>query len=688
VPPVYPQFYPQHQMPQYGYDAYVYPIHQQFGIYQHQQYGMPSHMGNGYQNQKRQHHAAPNQTETKSAGAPPESKPASAESLPASAESVPVNPTADETVKASSDKVEAAAVKTENAATPATESTEGPEGETGGWARGAILNVGKDTAEAASTEDVSSVSKAAPSPWKRGSSMPEKTTAHMLTRDDGIVRYSKAMMFTFNSWGKTCPQLLLDMYGTFAHTERVPSSENRSAPKSPAYKNRRNRRQEENDEPHPDEQLIFSKENLAKEGTFHYDPSKALDETETTIHKAKEILNKLSPQNFDKLSIQFMQIGMESEEMMSTIVELIVTKAQLEEPFCFMYADLCKKITDQWTAPGDEDSALGKTFRNILLSRCQEEFQQDREAAVQAIMDLELAEDDREEKLLILKQRYTGHMRFVGEIYMKDMIKANKIHFCIEILLSSREEEKLLCLCKLMQTVGKKLEDYETKKKRTTVADYFTTITDISKDKSYSSKIRFLFQDLIDMRKNNWTARRVEEKAKKVSAFRTDSPNNAAGAGNKFPGSGNNTPRVAFASPKVSGSQDARAAAAPAGDDEWSVASRKKGGKGGRAHVPTTAPSSSSNIGGLQGTTMGNKFSALGNVGNSDSPVKNSSKGGKNKHGLPMLQTTASESSDTSPAGSPLKRMDSADSQANYPDAVGEDGKLDSHSITRVSLPS
>jgi hypothetical protein len=225
-------------MPQYGYEAYGYPIHQQYGIYQHQhqQYGMPSHMGNGYQNQKRQHHAAPNQTETKSAGAPPESKPASAESLPASAESVPVNPTADETVKASSDKVEAAAVKTENAATPATESTEGPEGETGGWARGAILNVGKDTAEAASTEDVSSVSKAAPSPWKRGSSMPEKTTAHMLTRDDGIVRYSKAMMFTFNSWGKTCPQLLLDMYGTFAHTERVPSSENRSAPKSPAYK--------------------------------------------------------------------------------------------------------------------------------------------------------------------------------------------------------------------------------------------------------------------------------------------------------------------------------------------------------------------------------------------------------------------------------------------------------------------
>lgn len=652
----------------------------------HPQYPMyhdPKYLGaNGYPNHKRQSQGTPNQAE-----ANPKATSSTSDLKSSSMESAPPVANATESTLPSVEKMNVSVEEIEVETAVAAEASEEkdavkdvPDGETGGWARGAMLNAGKESVDAV-TEDTLGLPKVAPSPWKRGSSMPEKTTAHMLARDDGIVRYSKATMLTFNSWGKTCPSVLLSMYGSFAKSERVPSSENRSAPKSPSYKSKRNRRQEENDEPHPDEQLIFSKENLCKEGTFHYDPSKSLDETATTIHRAKEILNKLSPQNFDKLSIQFMQIGMESEEMMSTIVELIVTKAQLEEPFCFMYADLCKKITDQWTAPGDDDSALGKTFRNILLNRCQEEFEQDREAAVQAIMDMELAEDDREEKLLILKHRYTGHMRFVGEIYMKDMIKANKIHLCIDLLLSSKEEEKLLCLCKLMQTVGKKLEDYETKKKRTTVADYFATITAISKDKSYSSKIRFLFQDLIDMRKNNWTARRVEEKAKKVSAFRTDSPNAAAG-GSKFPGSGNNTPRVAFAPPKISGSQDARAAA-PAGDDEWSVASRKKGGKGGRTHSTTTAaPAASSGTGGLQGTTMANKFSALGNVGGSDSPAKNSGKNSKGKQSLPMLQTNVSES-DSSPTGSPLKRMDSDSS--SYPDAVGEDGKLDSHTVTRVS---
>ncbi|CAE7570357.1 unnamed protein product, partial [Symbiodinium microadriaticum] len=243
------------------------------------------------------------------------------------------------------------------------------------WCRGAVL--AEDSGRASAASDVlpeegslGSVANPPASPWKRGSTMAEKTAAHMLARDDGIVR------------------------------------------------------QEELDEPHPDEQIIFSKENLSKEGTFRYDPNKAVDDSEATVMNAKLILNKLTPDNFDKLSVQFMEIGMETEEMMSRVVDMIVSKAQLEEPFCFMYADLCKKITDQWAVPGDDgESALGKTFRNVLLSRCQEEFEQDREAAVQSILDMDLPDDDREEKLLVQKQRYTGHMRFVGEIYMKDMIK-------------------------------------------------------------------------------------------------------------------------------------------------------------------------------------------------------------------------------------------------------------------------
>ena len=34
---------------------------------------------------------------------------------------------------------------------------------------------------------------------------------------------------------------------------------------------------------------------------------------------------------------------------MSKAVEMVVVCAQMNEHFCFMYADLCRKMTDQWS---------------------------------------------------------------------------------------------------------------------------------------------------------------------------------------------------------------------------------------------------------------------------------------------------------------------------------------------------
>jgi hypothetical protein len=77
--------------------------------------------------------------------------------------------------------------------------------------------------------------------------------------------------------------------------------------------------------------VIFSKENIEKEGTFKYQPSRLLDttSTEAIISKAKLILNKLSLTNFDKLAEEFMQAGLDSEELMDKAIEMIVVCAQV-----------------------------------------------------------------------------------------------------------------------------------------------------------------------------------------------------------------------------------------------------------------------------------------------------------------------------------------------------------------------
>ena len=45
----------------------------------------------------------------------------------------------------------------------------------------------------------------------------------------------------------------------------------------------------------------------------------------------------------------------DSEDMMDRAVEMIVVCAQMNEHFSFMYADLCRRITDNWSSGTVDD---------------------------------------------------------------------------------------------------------------------------------------------------------------------------------------------------------------------------------------------------------------------------------------------------------------------------------------------
>lgn len=75
-----------------------------------------------------------------------------------------------------------------------------------------------------------------------------------------------------------------------------------------------------------------------------------------------------------------------------------------------------------------------------------------------------MAEDVKVEKEILLKKRYTGHMIFIGELYKQSITKASTMVYCLEELLQSQEEEELVCMCKLFQTIGSMVEQYYVKK--------------------------------------------------------------------------------------------------------------------------------------------------------------------------------------------------------------------------------
>lgn len=451
--------------------------------------------------------------------------------------------------------------------------------------------------------------------WARGEKI---NNPDSFKKDDGKLRYDKVTMFTQYKPHSYCiPQCVKEYYEKFGIHERCPlgyepfRKQHRGGDHSYIFsKDQANNVLEK--EYKEEAAAMFSSEKL-KEG-FHYDPNrlKIVDagdhaaQMAVTINKANLTLNKLSVEKFDKLSDEFLSLGLHlEEELMNKTVDMIVKKAQLQQPFAFMYANLCQKITTQWNeivveekekaAAGtngeekekeaEEPNTYGKMFRAKLLSRCQDEFNIDRFAALEAIRtDPDLSEEDKEEKELLAKMKFNGHMRFVGEIYMYDLIRPNTMVTCLKEFLQTPDEQNLVCMVKLFETLGKKLEDYYVARRKTRhFAEIFDTIEGLLANKeAMTSRMRYLLKDLIDLRASNWVPRIKALKATTKAEIQkeADVANGVAGkrpaavAGNKKVSSFSDVREAANRSPKPQSPM--RSSSAAPEDSGWETVAGKK----------------------------------------------------------------------------------------------------------------
>ncbi|KAK7945629.1 hypothetical protein WMY93_001357 [Mugilogobius chulae] len=87
------------------------------------------------------------------------------------------------------------------------------------------------------------------------------------------------------------------------------------------------------------------------------------------------------------------------------------------------------------------------------------------------------------------------------------------MHDCVVKLLKNHDEESLECLCRLLSTIGKDL-DFEKAKPR--MDQYFNQMDKIIKERKTSSRIRFMLQDVLDLRRSNWVPRRADQGPKTI----------------------------------------------------------------------------------------------------------------------------------------------------------------------------
>ena len=208
------------------------------------------------------------------------------------------------------------------------------------------------------------------------------------------------------------------------------------------------------------------------------------------------------------------------------MISQIFDKALTEPTFCEMYAKFCKQLATKLPVFGKDDEKI--TFKRVLLNKCQEEFERgEREEAeateaAQVENGKEMTAEEREEKRVQAKRRMLGNIRFIGELYKKQMLTERIMHGCIRKLLGefdNPEEEDVEALCKLVSTIGHMIDQAKAKEH---MDSYFDRMDRLSNNLKLSSRIRFMLRDVIDLRRNDWQVRRKVEGPKKIEEVHRD----------------------------------------------------------------------------------------------------------------------------------------------------------------------
>ncbi|XP_048879401.1 eukaryotic translation initiation factor 4 gamma 3 isoform X1 [Brienomyrus brachyistius] len=275
-----------------------------------------------------------------------------------------------------------------------------------------------------------------------------------------------------------------------------------------------------------DDVQLRKAENAWKPGIKHEgladDPDS--QHTQELFRKVRSILNKLTPQMFNQLMKQVTDLTIDTEERLKGVIDLVFEKAIDEPSFSVAYSNMCRCLATLKVPMADKPSAT-VNFRKLLLNRCQKEFERDKvdddvferkqkelDSAASA-SERERLQEELEEAKDKARRRSIGNIKFIGELFKLKMLTEAIMHDCVVKLLKNHDEESLECLCRLLTTIGKDL-DFEKAKPR--MDQYFHQMEKIVKERKTSSRIRFMLQDVIDLRLHNWVSRRVDQGPKTI----------------------------------------------------------------------------------------------------------------------------------------------------------------------------
>ncbi len=269
----------------------------------------------------------------------------------------------------------------------------------------------------------------------------------------------------------------------------------------------------------------------------------SLSSNELLFKRVRGVLNKLTPERFNTLFEEINNFNIETRERLNGVISLVFEKAIDEPHFSVAYAQLCGKLSESLLTL-EADVGDKKAFKKTLITKCQNEFEKHvvNEQTIADKLAPFLAKvnetDDLDKKCEYqanlaeeegkLRRRSVGTVRFIGELYKIGMLTSKIMIGCIKTLIDKDSEDKLECSCKLLTTVGAKLEEsvQGTQELKTELNESFKLMQSIVDKKipniKISSRVRFMLQDVIDLRKRRWIPRHTDANPKTMGQIQKE----------------------------------------------------------------------------------------------------------------------------------------------------------------------
>ncbi|KAK8915465.1 Eukaryotic translation initiation factor 4 gamma [Metarhizium anisopliae] len=210
---------------------------------------------------------------------------------------------------------------------------------------------------------------------------------------------------------------------------------------------------------------------------------------ELVQRKVKAALNKMTPENFDRIADQILTIAGQSKDesdgrTLRQVIQLTFEKATDEAHWASMYAKFCKPmLSDEYYVAA------------------------------------------------AAKRRGLGLVQFIGELYKLGMLTERIMHECVHKLVDYKgvpDEAEIESLSKLLRTIGANLD--ATEKGRPMMDAYFQRIQNMVELPELQSRMKFMLMDVLDLRRANWVSKEANKGPKTLDEVRAEAEAQAAKA--------------------------------------------------------------------------------------------------------------------------------------------------------------